>query len=83
MQKGDLLAFRIKIQYNLIMTADTMRLVLLTCILGLAFTAAFFLRSRRLPLLEYAFWGIITILFPVVGPFLVIWMCPGRKQAAS
>lgn len=77
------LDFCMNIHYNLIMTAEIMRLVLLACFLSMVFTAAFFLRRRRLSLLEYATWGLIAILLPVVGPFLVIWIRPGRKQAVN
>jgi cytochrome bd-type quinol oxidase subunit 2 len=65
------------------MTAEIMRLILLACYLSLVFTVAFFLRRRRLSLLKYATWGMIAILLPVVGPFLVIWIRPGHKQAVN
>ena len=78
-----MLDFRIKIHYNLFMTAEIMRLGLIAYFLSMTFIAAFFLRRRRLSLLEYATWGLIAILLPVVGPFLVIWIHPGHKQAVN
>jgi len=73
------LAFHPKIHYNLIMDANLMRLMLAIYFLSMTLLAAFFLRRRNLPWLEYAVWGLVSILFPAVGPFLVIWMRPGQK----
>ena len=65
------------------MDANLMRLSLTICFLSMAVLAAFFLRRRNLSLLEYALWGLIAILLPAVGPFLVIWMRPGHKQVSN
>ena len=59
---------------------DLMRLMLLICMLSMVALAVFYLRERKLPLLEYALWGLVAILFPVIGPFLVIWMRPGDRR---
>lgn len=59
---------------------DLIRLALLMCILGMAFLAAFFLRGRQLTLPVYACWGLLALLLPIIGPFLVIWIHPGRKS---
>ena len=67
---------------NPIFTAQFMRLLLLGCLLLMVFQAAFFLRTRKLSLLEYIGWGIVALVLPVVGPFLVIWIRPGTKNAA-
>jgi hypothetical protein len=74
------LDFRDKIHYNQVMMDEILRFVLLCVIVILASTAVFYLRTRRLSLQEYTIWGMMAILLPVVGPFLVIWMRPGRKQ---
>jgi hypothetical protein len=65
------------------MDANLMRLLLTLCFLSMTVLAAFFLRRRNLSLLEYALWGLIAILLPAVGPFLVIWMRPGQKQVSN
>lgn len=68
---------------NMARTAHIIRLLLVIGFIGMVILATFFLRKRRLSMLEYAVWGTITILLPVVGPFLVIWMQPGKKQSAE
>ena len=75
-----LLDFRAKIRYNLFMTTDTLRIIMGGCFLGMALLAVFYLRRRRLSLVEYTAWGMLAILLPAVGPFLVIWFHPGQKQ---
>ncbi len=54
-----------------------MRACLLLCLIGMAILAAFYLRRRRLSALEYVGWGLVAILFPLVGPFIVILSRPG------
>ncbi len=56
-----------------------MRLFLLLCLLGMELQAALFLSQRRLPFLAYLGWGLLAVLLPVVGPFLVILRRPGRR----
>ena len=46
-----------------------------------AFIAAFFyLRYRRAGFLEYVLWGIVALVLPVLGPFLVIAARPGPRK---
>jgi len=78
-----LLDFQLKIHYNLNMTIHMMQVFLAGCMISMVLLAAFFLRSRKLSLLEYAIWGGLAILLPAVGPFLVIWLRPGQKPAAN
>jgi hypothetical protein len=59
-------------------SAHTMRLILLFVLLGMELLAAFFLRQRRMPLLTYLGWGLLVVLLPAVGPFLVILSKPGK-----
>jgi len=40
----------------------------------------FYLRYRRVTLGEYAFWGIVAFILPVLGPFLVIAARPGPRK---
>jgi hypothetical protein len=44
----------------------------------MAFLAVFYLRRRQLTWEAYCFWGLLTIVLPVLGPFLVIVSRPGR-----
>ncbi len=60
------------------MSPDLMRLLLFLCMLLLVMLSAFYLRQRKLAPLAYAFWGLVAILIPIVGPFLVIWLKPGQ-----
>lgn len=65
---------------NIPMAAHLLRVLLVVNALGMLFLAAFFLRSRKLSTLAYFGWGVIAILLPVLGPFFVIWMSPGKKR---
>lgn len=60
------------------LTADTMRILLFICLLGMSILAAFYLRSRRLTFKEYFGWGILIVLIPLLGPFLVLLAAPGK-----
>jgi uncharacterized membrane protein YjfL (UPF0719 family) len=64
------------------LTPDTMRFLLLACILGMALLAAFYLRRRQMTTPQYILWGLLALLIPLLGPFLVILAHPGtsRKQ---
>jgi len=59
-------------------SADTMRLLLVVCLLGMQVLAAFYLRRRRLSVWEYLGWGMLAALVPALGPFLAILLQPGR-----
>ncbi|UCH59929.1 MAG: hypothetical protein JSV61_00220 [Anaerolineales bacterium] len=59
-------------------TPDTMRLIMAVCLLGMALLSVFYLRKRALTYLEYLGWGLLIILVPLLGPFLVIYLRPGR-----
>ena len=68
--------------YNLsvmFLTPDAMRVLLVLCILSLAVLAAFYLCQRDLSLSEYLGWGLIVVMLPLVGPFLVIFLRPGVR----
>ena len=60
------------------LSPDTLRLSLVICMLGLAILAAFYLRRRKLTFLEYLGWGLLIVFVPLIGPFLVILLRPGR-----
>ena len=57
---------------------DVMRILLVLCLAGMALLAAFYLRGRKLTFTEYLGWGLLAILLPILGPFLVILSHPGR-----
>lgn len=56
-----------------------MRVILALCLLGEALLAVFFLRQRRMSFYAYLGWGLLALLVPVIGPFFVIWTCPGES----
>ena len=60
--------------------ADVMRGLLLLCLLGLTVLASFFLRGRNLPWPAYLGWGLLIVLVPLLGPFLVIFFRPGNQR---
>ncbi len=64
------------------LSSEFMRTLLVLCIFGMALLAAFYLRGRKLTPLAYAAWGLLALAFPVLGPFLVIWLKPGEQQPA-
>jgi len=74
------LAFWLKCLYNeaMLVSAEVMRVCLLLCLLGMAALAAFYLRERRMPLWEYVGWGLVIVLLPLVGPFVVLLARPGQ-----
>lgn len=57
-----------------------MRTLLMICLFGMALLAAFYLRRRSLTLIEYLCWGMLLILLPLFGPFLVIMLRPGAGR---
>lgn len=63
------------------LTADTMRAMLFICLLGMAILAALFLRRRNLSFQEYLGWGLLIILVPLLGPFLVLLAAPGKSPS--
>jgi hypothetical protein len=67
----------------MLLSAFTMRVLLALCLLGMALIAAFYLRRRELSLSAYLGWGLLIILVPLLGPFLVIYFQPGRARQSS
>ena len=63
------------------LTANTMRILLFIGLLGMSLLAAFYLRSRRLTFQEYLGWGLLIVLVPLLGPFLVLLATPGKPAA--
>ena len=61
-----------------LLSAETMLIFLGLTVLGMCLLAVFFLCGRRMTLLEYLGWGLLAVILPLVGPFLVIVMAPGK-----
>jgi len=59
---------------------EVIHLVLLADILVMAFLAVFYLRQRKLSGLAFFVWGLVALVVPVLGPFLVIAARPGRSN---
>ncbi|MBN1666237.1 MAG: hypothetical protein JW862_04090 [Anaerolineales bacterium] len=64
----------------MLFSPDLMRAALLICILGMTFLAVFYLRQRPLSLLAYTCLGLLALCLPVLGPFIVIWIQPGKRS---
>jgi hypothetical protein len=58
-----------------------LKAVLVITILAMAFLAVFYLRRRQLSWAAYCFWGLVALVLPVLGPFLVIVSRPGKWRA--
>jgi hypothetical protein len=57
---------------------DVIRLLLAIGILCMAVLAILYLRRRELTITEYIGWGLLIVLLPLLGPFLVIFYQPGK-----
>ncbi len=60
------------------MTTSILRGLLIADIVLMALLALLYLGQRRLEWRHYCFWGILALLVPILGPFLVIHNRPGR-----
>jgi hypothetical protein len=61
--------------------AVVLKAILVITVLAMAFLAVFYLRRRQLSWAAYCFWGLVAIVLPVLGPFLVIVSRPGKWRA--
>lgn len=69
--------------FRMPLSPDVMRLLLLLCLLGMAVLAVFYLRERRLTIFAYFGWGLLILLVPLLGPFLVILLEPGTHRSRT
>lgn len=67
----------------MLFTPETMRVLLAACIVGMALLALLSMRRRNLTSAEIIGWGLLIILVPLLGPFLVIVIKPGVKRRRS
>lgn len=63
--------------------ADLLRLLLLLTVIGMATLALFYLRQRRMPPLDALAWVLLAVLFPILGPILVIALRPGQPAGRN
>ena len=64
----------------MLISPQVMRLFILLCSLCMAVLAAFYLRGRELSFGAYLRWGMLLVLVPLLGPFLVILAHPGNRR---
>lgn len=57
---------------------DVIRALLVIGALCMAVLAVLYLRRRKLTITEYIGWGLLIVLLPLLGPFLVIFYQPGK-----
>ena len=62
------------------MEYQILRTLLIVYELGVFILAITYLRYRRCTLLEYALWGTLAFVLPILGPFFVIAARPGPKK---
>lgn len=62
--------------------ASALRALLVATIILMAGLALFYLSRRRLTLGQSLRWGLLAVLLPLLGPFLVIAFHPGRRYDA-
>lgn len=58
-------------------TSGVLRVCLFACLAGMALIAILYLRLRKLPTFAYLCWGLLAVMLPVIGPYLVISAKPG------
>jgi hypothetical protein len=63
-----------------VMNAELIRVFLMADILAMALLAFFYLRQRKLTINEYIQYGLLALLVPLLGPFLVIVLKPGLSR---
>jgi energy-converting hydrogenase Eha subunit H len=67
----------------MLLPADVMRFLLVLSALGMSLLAIFYMRRRELKLEAYIGWGLLAVLVPFLGPFLVILYRPGRPARST
>jgi hypothetical protein len=60
--------------------SDLLQALLVLDILGMALLAIFYLCRRPLSWLAFLGWGLLAVLVPILGPFLVITCRPGSNH---
>lgn len=60
------------------MATNTLQIVLVAFLFIMYLLAMFYLRRRSLTPRQFLLWGLLALLVPLLGPFLVIASRPGR-----
>ncbi|MFC1936281.1 hypothetical protein ACFLYP_01295 [Chloroflexota bacterium] len=68
------------VQSMIPISPHVMRISILVCQLVMTLLAVFYLRRRRLTTWEYVLWGLLALLLPILGPYLVISSRPGESR---
>jgi len=63
-------------------TAGVVRILLIIDIAAMSLLALIYLRQRKMNRIGYCCWGMLAVLVPVLGPFLVIANRPGSWDPA-
>lgn len=61
-------------------SAGVVRIILLVDIVAMSLLALVYLRQRRMSWMGYCGWGLLALLLPVIGPFVVIARRPGEWE---
>ena len=61
-------------------TPELLRILLAATLIGLALFAGLYLYRRQLTSLETLGWGLVVLMVPLLGPFLVILAKPGKSK---
>ncbi|MEJ2756904.1 MAG: hypothetical protein P8046_00350 [Anaerolineales bacterium] len=56
------------------------RFWIFACLFGMVMLAVLYLRQRKLSTLAFVLWGVLALVVPVIGPFLVIAARPGTAR---
>jgi hypothetical protein len=64
----------------MLISSELMRAWLYICLFTMALVAAFYLRRRSLSTLEYILWGLLVVMLPALGPYIVIAARPGQMR---
>ena len=67
----------------MLLTPEIMRLLLAISLIGIALLAILYLRRSALSPMEYFAWGLLIVLLPFLGPFLVILLHPGSPRRVT
>ncbi len=63
------------------MTAEYLRTLLIAFLVIMYLLAILYLRRRKLSPGAYILWGLLALILPALGPFLVILAKPGENRA--
>jgi hypothetical protein len=65
------------------MDARGLHLLLVLFLLAMTLLSVAYLRRRQMSFSAFTMWGLLAVLVPAFGPFLVIVLQPGRSALSS